>query len=231
VRILRLLLADPHSVFRLGVQSIIREEPDFEVAEAGNLREVEERLEQGTRPDIALVDLDLPPRGALDALPVLRAARVPTVVWAARDRLSPETTFDVVRSGAIGLLGKEISSTGLLRSLRGIARGEAPFGRDLVSVLIDGLHTATQGARARSRLGSLSGREREVLELVAEGRSNKEIAAQLYVSEFTAKRHVQNILRKLGVHTRWEASASYYSYLEQAPRPVDRRTAGSLSPR
>jgi DNA-binding NarL/FixJ family response regulator len=200
------------------VQSIIHDDDDFEVVEAGSLQDVDGILSLRPLPDLALVDLDLPPRGVFDALPALRSARIPTVVWAQRDRLTPETTFDVIRCGAIGLLSKEISSTGLLRSLHGVTRGEAPFARDMVSALIEGLHAATQGVHARSQMGSLSSREREVLELVADGRSNKEIAAQLYVSEFTAKRHVQNILRKLGVHSRWEASASYYSYLEQAPR-------------
>ena len=78
------------------------------------------------------------------------------------------------------------------------------------------MHAASEGIRARSQIGTLSAREREVLEHVSEGRSNKEIAAALCVSEFTAKRHVQNILRKLGVHSRWEASASYHSFLESA---------------
>jgi DNA-binding NarL/FixJ family response regulator len=213
----RLLLADPYSVFRLGARSIIRDERDFDVVEAGTLSEVEQHIQTGMRLDLALVDLDLPPRGAFDALPLLRKIGTPTIVWSQRERLTPEVVFEIVRGGAIGLLHKEMSAAGLVRSLRGVAGGEAPVGREIVSMLIEGLHSATDRVRARSQMGTLSSREREVLELVAEGRSNKQIAAELFVSEFTAKRHVQNILRKLGVHSRWEASASYYSYLEQAP--------------
>jgi DNA-binding NarL/FixJ family response regulator len=226
VRLTRLLLADPYSVFRLGVKSILREERDFDVVEAGSLREAEEHLERGLRPDLALIDLDLPPRGALDALALLRGTGTPTIVWSQRERLSPETVFDIVRCGAIGLLCKEMSAVGLVRSLRGVARGEAPVGREIVSMLIEGMQTANDRVRARSQIGTLSSRERQVLELVSEGRSNKQIAAELFVSEFTAKRHVQNILRKLGVHSRWEASASYHSYLAQAPSPSARRLAG-----
>lgn len=227
----RLLLADPYSVFRLGVKSIIHEERDFDVVEAGNLRELDEHLESGLRPDLALIDLDLPPRGAFDALPLLRKAGTPTVVWSQRERLTPEIVFDIVRCGAMGLLCKEMSATGLVRALRGVARGEAPFAREIVSMLIEGMHSATEGVRARGRMGSLSSREREVLELVSEGRSNKQIAAELFVSEFTAKRHVQNILRKLGVHSRWEASASYYSYLEQAPASLGRQLVSGTTRR
>jgi DNA-binding NarL/FixJ family response regulator len=213
----RLALADPYSVFRLGVRSIIQDEPDFELAEAANLAELQAIVEFGPRVDLALVDLDLPPRGAFEAFPVLRVAGTPAVVWSQRARLSPDVVFDVFRSGAVGLLYKEMSATGLIRALRGVAAGEAPVARATVSLLIEGMHAATEGIRARSQMGTLSSREREVLELVAEGRSNKEIASVLVVSEFTAKRHVQNILRKLGVHSRWEASASYYSFLERAP--------------
>lgn len=231
MRLVRLLLCDPYSVFRLGVKSIIREERDFEVIEAGSLRELDECLDLGPAPDLALVDLDLPPRGAFDALPLLRKAGIPTIVWSQRERLSPEVAFDIVRSGATGVLSKEMSAAGLVRALRGVARGEAPLGREIVALLIEGMHSATEGVRARSQMGSLSSREREVLELVSEGRSNKEIAAELFVSEFTAKRHVQNILRKLGVHSRWEASASYYAYLEQAPVSFRRpRIAGAGRP-
>jgi len=221
----RLLLADPYSVFRLGVISIIREEQDFEVVEAGNLGELDAALAAGPPPDLALIDLDLPPRGAFDALPLLRKHETPTIVWSQRERLTSEVVFDIVRSGAVGVLCKEMSAGGLVRALRGVARNEAPLGREVVALLIEGMHSATAGVKARSQMGSLSSRERQVLELVSEGRSNKEIAAELYVSEFTAKRHVQNILRKLGVHSRWEASASYFAYLEQAPAAFRRRPA------
>jgi DNA-binding NarL/FixJ family response regulator len=217
VRTVHLVLADPFSVFRLGVKSVFREERDFEIAEVGSLGELEELVASGPQADIALVDLDLPPRGAFEGVALLRRTGTPAVVWSRRARLSPELVFNAVRVGAVGVLSKEISAPGLVRALRGVARGEAPLGRDIASLLIEGMHSASEGIRARSQIGTLSSREREVLEHVSEGRSNKEIAAALCVSEFTAKRHVQNILRKLGVHSRWEASASYYSFLETAP--------------
>jgi DNA-binding NarL/FixJ family response regulator len=230
MRTVRFLLADPNSVFRLGVKSIVREERDFDVVEAGSLQEVVERLEQEPLLDIALVDFDLPPRGVFDAVPVLRRAGTRVIVWVQRERLSPETVYDIVRSGAVGALDKEISTAGLVRALRGVARGEAPMAREVVTLLIEGMQSATAGVRTRSQMSSLSNREREVLELVSEGRSNKEIAAELFVSEFTAKRHVQNILRKLDVHSRREASASYYSWLE-GPAGLARRALDGIGRR
>lgn len=222
MRTVRFLLADSNSVFRLGVKAIVREERDFDVVEAGTLQALRERIEREPFLDLALVDFDLPPRGVFDALPMLRKAGTPAIVWLQRERMSPEVVFDVIRAGATGVLGKEISAAGLVRALRGVARGEAPIGRDIASMLIAAVQSATAGVRMRSKMGSLSGREREVLELVSEGRSNREIAAELYVSEFTAKRHVQNILRKLDVHSRREASASYYSWLEGDPAGLRR---------
>ena len=231
MKIAHLVLADPFSVFRLGVRSVFREELDFEISEVGSLGELEELVASPPRADIALVDLDLPPRGAFEAVAALRRVGTPAVVWSHRARLSPDSVFNAVRIGAVGVLSKEISASGLVRAMRGVARGEAPLSRDIASLLIDGMHSASEGIRARSQIGTLSGREREVLEHVFEGRSNKEIAAALCVSEFTAKRHVQNILRKLGVHSRWEASALYHSFLESAlVTPRTRRTSESARP-
>ena len=222
MRMVRVLLADPFSVVRLGVRAIVRKERDFEVLEAANLRELQETVAAGPVADLALVDLDFPPAGALKALPLLRGADTDAVVWSRRARLSPEVVFEVVRAGAIGVLCKEMPPAGLVRALRGVARGEAPVPRELVSLLIEGMHAAAEGLRTRSQIGSLSVREREVLDLLSRGMSNREIAVVLGVSEFTAKRHVQNILRKLHVHSRSEASASYYAFLEQAQSPGNR---------
>ncbi len=224
-RAVRLVLADPYSVFRLGVRSVIADEPDFEILEAGSLGELEGLLEPGGRPDLALIDLDLPPGGAAEAIALLRPVGTPAVVWSQRARFSPQVVFDLVRAGAMGVLSKEISASGLVRALRGVVRGEAALERNVAWLLIDGMHTASDELKLRSRMGTLSAREREVLELVCENHSNKAIAAALCVSEFTAKRHVQNILRKLDVHSRWEAAASYYAFLENAPLAARRHEA------
>ena len=88
-------------------------------------------------------------------------------------------------------------------------QGEAPLSRDLASLMIDALHGSEERVRARDRAGILSSREREVLDLVAQGARNKQIASMLTISEFTAKRHVQNILQKLELPSR-RAAATFY---------------------
>jgi len=117
--------------------------------------------------------------------------------------------LSAVRSGAHGFLHKEISAEGLIRALRGAAQGEAPLSRDLASLMIDALHGLDARAQARDRATILSSREREVLDLVAQGARNKQIAASLVISEFTVKRHVQNILQKLELPSRGAAATFY----------------------
>ena len=203
----RVLIADGLPIFRAGLQTLLARETDFKVMEVSDSDELAAAV--GDCPDIALVDLELPPAGGVAAvarLSVLCSA-CRTVVWS----FSPhrETILDAIRAGAAGYLEKTISPSGLVRALRGIERGEAPLSRDLATLMIDALHGHEERQRARERTGVLSGREREVLDLVARGARNKEVAAQLVISEFTVKRHMQNILDKLDVRSREAAAACY----------------------
>lgn len=214
----RILVADPLRIFRSGVRNLLERESDFEIVEAGSLEETLDSIALDC-PDIALVDLELPPYGGVAAVQRLaRRCNTYMIVWSFEP--SRETVLEAVRSGAHGFLHKEITPEGLVRALRGVVQGEAPLSRDLASLMIDALHGLDERQRARDRLGVLSSREREVLEFVAQGARNKEIASALVISEFTAKRHVQNILQKLELPTR-RAAASFYRTafgVEEAPR-------------
>jgi DNA-binding NarL/FixJ family response regulator len=205
----RILVADPLRIFRAGVRNLLLREGDFEVVDAGTLDEVLAAI-GGECPDIALIDLDLPPLGGVAAVERLaRSCSAYTIVWSFE--ASQETVLAAVRAGAHGFLHKEISPEGLVRALRGVVQGEAPLSRDLATLMIDALHGLDERTRARDRAGALSAREREVLGLVAQGARNKQIAAALTISEFTAKRHVQNILKKLELPSRRAAATFYLS--------------------
>lgn len=203
----RILVADPLRIFRAGVRNLLARESDFEVVEAGTLDEVIAEID-GECPDIALIDLALPPIGGVQAVRELKQ-RCPTymIVWTFEP--SREIILEAVRAGAHGFLHKEISAQGLVRSLRGVVQGEAPLSRDLASLMIDALHGMDDRTRARDRADTLSAREREVLDLLAQGARNKQIASTLTISEFTVKRHVQNILQKLELPSR-RAAATFY---------------------
>jgi DNA-binding NarL/FixJ family response regulator len=203
----RILVADPLRIFRAGVRNLLARESDFEVVEAGTFDEVLAAIEDDC-PDIALIDLELQPLGGVAAVQRLaRQCSTFTIVWSFEP--SRETVLSAVRSGAHGYLHKEISPDGLVRALRGAVRGEAPLSRDLATLMIDELHGMDERTRARDRAAALSSREREVLDLVAQGARNKQIAASLVISEFTVKRHVQNILQKLELPSRRAAATLY----------------------
>jgi len=203
----RVLVADSLRIFRAGVRSLLSRESDFEVVEAGTLSDVLAVIDDDC-PDIALIDLELPPLGGVAAVQLLeQRCSTYTILWSFDP--TRETVLSAVRAGAGGFLHKEISPDGLVRALRGAVQGEAPLSRDLASLMIEALHGMDERTRARDRAGVLSSREREVLDLVAQGARNKQIAAALMISEFTVKRHVQNILHKLDVPSRRAAAAFY----------------------
>ena len=207
MRPMRILVADSLTIFRAGVRNLLTRESDLEVLEAANFGDVAEHVALGC-PDVALIDLELPPSGGVEAVKLL-SERCSTymIVWSFAP--TRESVLAAIRAGASGYLHKEISPAGLVRSLRGVGNGEAPLSRDLATLMIDAIHRVEERDRTRERLSVLSAREREILDCVAHGARNREIATALTISEFTVKRHMQNILGKLGVGSR-RAAADFY---------------------
>ena len=203
----RVCIADPLTVFRGAVRQVLEREQDFEVVEAATFDELEARLDEGV--DFALVADELPPDGALAAVRLARGSCEHVVVWSLRP--SSERVLGAIRAGATGYLRKDISPSGLVRSLRAVAKGESPLSRDLASLMIAALHDDEARSRAHQLAAVLSEREREVLDHLVRGSRNKQIAAALTISEFTVKRHVQNILQKLELPSRRAAAALYAS--------------------
>ena len=112
-------------------------------------------------------------------------------------------------AGADGYLSKEITRAGLVRSLRGVMSGEAALSRELTRFVVDALRGLERRDRTRERIYVLSGRERQVLYYVAQGLRNRQIATTLAISEYTVKRHIQNILGKLDLASRGAAAEFY----------------------
>jgi two-component system nitrate/nitrite response regulator NarL len=208
----RIIVADTLPIFRSGVRNLLARESDFEVVEASDLAGIARALEDSS-PDLALLDLDLPPDGALGALRLLGATgQTRVVVWSFEPTC--DAVLSAIRAGASGYLRKDISPSGLLRALRGALRGQAALSRDLASLMIDALHGLDERERARERAGALSARELEVLRLASLGERNRQIAETLEISEFTVKRHMQNILHKLDLPSRRAAGAFFRSAFE-----------------
>ena len=202
---IRVLVVDDHTLFRSGVISLLSRQPDVEVVgEAADGLEGVKRARQ-LAPDIVLLDLHMPGVPGKEALRLL-ADEVPdakvvmlTVSEDAQD------LFDCLRSGAVGYLLKNTDVDALVDSLRRAHEGDSVVSPEMTSKLVQGIRVPADDPAAAA-VASLSGREREVLQQVARGASNKEIARSLDLAESTVKIHVQHILRKLGLQSRVQAA-------------------------
>jgi DNA-binding NarL/FixJ family response regulator len=203
----KVVIADSDAVIRTAARLALEQHGGFFVAEAGDLEELEE-IAAVVRPDVALVDIGLPPAGGLEAAVAVGIDHeVRVVLWDYSP--DPARILAGLRANVYGFLPKTIAPTALVRALSGVAAGEACLSRELTSDLIEQLVKLARRERSRRLTAALSDREREVLELIAEGFANREVAEKLFISEYTVKRHVHNILAKLGERSRRAAAAAY----------------------
>jgi two-component system nitrate/nitrite response regulator NarL len=191
------------------VRNLLVRESEFAISEAANLEELDSNV-MNERPDLALIDLNLPPSGGIDAVSRLAGTTDTHLILWSLDP-SDSDVLAAISAGASGYVDKDISSSGLVRALRGVLLGEAPLSRRQTAELVAAMHGAEERNRARERAIVLSRREREVLALVAQGARNRQIAEALEISEFTVKRHMQNILTKLHLPSRGAAGLFYRS--------------------
>ena len=206
---MNVLVADPCPFVRAGVRSVLDRERDMAVSDAATFEQVEAEIER-IRPDVAIVDLELPTLGGVEAVRRI-ADGTQTVPLAWSFEPTADGVFAAVRAGARGYLRKDVSAAALVSAVRRAARGASALPDELVSLLIDALHGLDRAERTRERAAVLSERELEVLALVARGARNRDVAQTLRISEFTVKRHMQNILHKAGLGSRSAAVAFYRS--------------------
>lgn len=203
-----ILLADGHSLFREAVRAVLESESDLEVvAEAGDgLNAVAEA--ERTCPSIALIDADLPNCSGIKAAAII-SERVPQcriVVLAGEE--DQRLLVEAVEAGAAGFLTRESPLVDLIEAARAISRGETLIPKHMLGTLLGHLiRRRREQDQAFRSITKLTRREKEVLALLADGTDNEGIAEALVISPQTARTHIQNILGKLGVHSRLEAAA------------------------
>jgi two-component system nitrate/nitrite response regulator NarL len=205
---IRVLLVDDHTLFRNGLKSLLQRHKEFEVVgEAGDGLEGVKRARQ-LQPDVVLLDLHMPGITGREAVAILAEEAPGTRVLMLTVSEDAEDLIACLRAGARGYLLKNIETEFLLDALRRAMLGEAVITPRMTGKLVEGFRgmqpDATPGQGAEKE--KLSPREREILALLAQGESNKEIARALDVTESTVKIHVQSILKKLNLSGRVQAA-------------------------
>jgi DNA-binding NarL/FixJ family response regulator len=204
---IRVVIVDDHALFRRGLDLVLSEEPDIKVVgEAADGIEAVHRAEEMT-PDVVVMDVRMPRSTGIEAARRIRERLPDTKVIMLTVSDKEEDLYAAVKAGASGYLLKEISIEELADAVRAVARGHSLISPSMASKLLSEFNALVQQAeeRHKSLLPRLTDRELDVLKLVAEGLSNREISEELFISENTVKNHVRNILEKLHLHSRMEA--------------------------
>ena len=205
------MVVEDHALVRAAIRQAITA-PDIEVVAEAATAEDGLLVALDARPDLVLVDIDLPGMSGVSLVrelaPRLPAARIVMLTASAAER----DLVDAFRSGAAGYLTKDLSPAALQRAVRGAGHGDLAMPRQMAARLVDRLVRDSRRAPSSvdaAALGALSDREAEVLRLLAEGLTDREIADSLTISPRTVETHVSSILHKLGVRNRAEAAGRY----------------------
>jgi DNA-binding NarL/FixJ family response regulator len=204
---LRVMLVDDHALVRSAIRQAITAADIEVVAESATAEEALDVAPQ-VRPDVLLLDLDLPGMTGLQLLRELSPRLPETQIVMLTVSSDTRDLVEAMRAGAVGYLTKDLSPDALQRTIRGIPKGDLPMSRRLAAELVRQLSGPGRAAGEDQGLG-LSGREDDVLRLLAAGLTDRGIAEALKISPRTVETHVGSILRKLGVRNRSEAARRY----------------------
>jgi DNA-binding NarL/FixJ family response regulator len=205
--LLRLLVVDDHEVVRQGLVALLDRRDGFQVvAEAGT---VAEALDQARRyePDIVVMDVRLPDGSGIEACREIRAEMPSTKVVMLTSYPDEEAVLSAIVAGASGYLLKQVRARDLVAALEAIGRGESLLDPVVTEKVLERIRRIASGSQETDELSQLTGQERKILLLVAEGMTNKEIATEIFLSDKTVKNYVSSILAKLNLERRAQAAA------------------------
>jgi DNA-binding NarL/FixJ family response regulator len=204
MRKIRVLIADDHAVLRDGLHALLDKYDDVEVvAEAADGLEALDRIVE-LKPDVVLMDIAMPRLGGLEATLEVRQRKLPTKVLVLTQYDSKEYVFQMLKAGAAGYILKKAAGTELLSAIRAVYSGESFLDPSAAKAMVDRYIGNGGEKEEERRLDELSDREKEVLKLLAEGHSNREIADLLRLSVKTVMSHRSSIMEKLDIHNRTE---------------------------
>jgi DNA-binding NarL/FixJ family response regulator len=203
-RTIRILVADDHAVYRAGLRAVLGSEPDMEVVgEAATGKEVVERAAE-LRPHVILMDIQMPGINGIEATRRILDANLGLGVVVLTMFEDDDSVFSAMRAGARGYVLKGADPSEILKVVRAVASGEAHFGPEIARRLV-GFFSAPKPASPEEAFPELTVRERDILDLIAQGHSNAKIAARLFVSPNTVRNHITHIFAKLQVADRAQA--------------------------
>jgi two-component system response regulator NreC len=199
---IRILLADDHTLFRQGVKTLLAAESDIEiVGEAANGTEALERAGQ-FRPDVVLMDISMPGSSSFETTRQIRRNRPETKVLFLTMYDDEDYLVEGMEVGASGYVLKDSPAPQLVAAIRDVSRGGSYLSPRMLSQLVDDFRTRIKSTDRLPRFATLTPREKEVLKMLAEGNSVKEVACQLNLSVKTVEAHKFNLMRKLDIHNK-----------------------------
>jgi len=203
---LRIIIVDDHEVVRLGLKALLDRHPDFTVVdEAGTVKEAIQKVE-AHQPEVVVMDIRLPGGSGIEACREITQRLPGTKVIMLTSYAEDEMLFEAIAAGAAGYVLKQIGGDDLVRAIEAVGRGEALLDPALTQRVFERVREA-QRKDEKSAFSDLTEQEVRVLALLAEGKTNREIAQMLYLGEGTVRNYVSSILGKLGVANRAEAAA------------------------
>jgi two-component system response regulator NreC len=197
----RILLADDHTIVRHGLKKMLEERPEWEVvAEAGDGREAV-RLAEQHKPDVAIVDVTMPLLNGIEATRQIVKRSPATRVLVLSMHADDAYVIQILQAGATGYLLKDSADVDLIQAVTEVARGKSFFSPAIARVMLDDYVKQLADKGVTDRYESLSEREREIFQLIAEGKANKEMAVLLSISPSTVETHRARIMEKLDLHS------------------------------
>jgi NarL family two-component system response regulator LiaR len=202
---IRVLLVDDHAVVRKGLRALLDREAGIDVAGEAENGEQAVRAAERLRPDVILMDLEMPGSGGIDATRRITETQPDSRIVVLTSHASEEDVFPALKAGALGYILKHSAPEEVLQAIRQAYRGETVLHPAIARMVLRELHRPAS-AKPTKTADALSERELEVLRLIARGMSNQEIANTLFVGEATVRSHVSTILRKLQLASRTQAA-------------------------
>ena len=201
----RVMLVDDHEVVRMGIRTLLERRPGFVVVgEAGSVQEALSQARQ-SQPDVIVMDIRLPDGNGVEATREIRDERPETRVIMLTSYADDEAIYGSIMAGASGYLLKQTRGQNLAEAIERVARGESLLDPAVTNKVLERMRSLARGET--DELSALTAQERKILGLIAEGKTNKEIAEEIFLSDKTVKNYVSSILGKLNLRRRSEAAA------------------------